>query len=152
MKGRKATPTVLKLLRGNPGKRELNGEEPRPVAAVPDCPAHLNDVAREEWSRLTRELSAVNLLTNLDRGSLAAYCVAWSRWCEAEQRVREMGAVVKSPTGFPIQNPYLAIANKAMEQMHKLAAEFGLTPSSRTRIKAPPTKQRDEFAEFLRSA
>ena len=31
MKGRKPTPTYLKLLKGNPGKRSLNKHEPKPA-------------------------------------------------------------------------------------------------------------------------
>ena len=37
-----------------------------------------------------------------------------------------------------IQNPLVGIANRAMELMHKFLGEFGLTPSSRTRLQAPP--------------
>jgi len=36
MRGRRPKPTRLKMLTGNPGKRPLNGNEPRPAAAVPD--------------------------------------------------------------------------------------------------------------------
>jgi P27 family predicted phage terminase small subunit len=43
--------------------------------------------------------------------------------------------MVRSPSGYPIQNPMLAIANKAQEQCLKILAEFGLTPSSRSRIR-----------------
>jgi len=46
--------------------------------------------------------------------------------------------VIKSPSGFPIQSPYLAIANKAMDQMTKLLTEFGMSPSSRTCVAVAP--------------
>ena len=58
MRGRRPKPTRLKMLTGNPGKRPLNGNEPRPAPAVPDCPAELGPLARTEWNRLVGELAA----------------------------------------------------------------------------------------------
>ena len=39
MRGRKPTPTHLKLVRGNPGKRPLNASEPKPQLTLPSPPA-----------------------------------------------------------------------------------------------------------------
>ena len=38
--------------------------------------------------------------------------------------------LLKSPNGFPVMSPYLFVANKALELMHKFQVEFGLTPAS----------------------
>ena len=46
--------------------------------------------------------------------------------------------MVKSPTGFPMQSPYLAVANRQAEIMMRIASEFGFTPASRSRIATPP--------------
>ena len=35
-------------------------------------------------------------------------------------------------------NPYLSIANKAMDQMRRFLIEFGMTPSSRARVTTVP--------------
>jgi P27 family predicted phage terminase small subunit len=69
---------------------------------------------------------------------LALYCQAWARWVEAERSLEKYGVMVKSPNGFPMQSPYLAVANKAMEQMTKLLTEFGMSPSSRARAAVAP--------------
>jgi len=45
--------------------------------------------------------------------------------------------MIKSPQGFPIQSPYLSIANRQAEIMMRIASEFGFTPPSRSRISAP---------------
>jgi phage terminase small subunit len=45
--------------------------------------------------------------------------------------------MIKSPQGFPIQSPYLAIANRQAEIMMRIASEFGFTPASRSRISTP---------------
>lgn len=69
----------------------------------------------------------------MDKAALALYCQAWGRWVEAEDYLKKYGVMVKSPNGFPMQSPYQAVANKAMEQMRALLTEFGMSPSSRTR-------------------
>ena len=56
MRGRKPKPTSVKILTGNPGKRRLNHEEPKPPVSVPECPVELSPTAKAEWDRLGREL------------------------------------------------------------------------------------------------
>jgi P27 family predicted phage terminase small subunit len=57
--------------------------------------------------------------------------------------------MVKSPNGFPMQSPYLAVANKAMEQMRGLLTEFGMSPASRTRISVQEPPGADAEFEAL---
>ena len=87
MRGRRPKPTRLKVLTGNPGKRPLNNAEPRPEAAVPNCPDELGETARREWNRLVGELASLKLLTNFDRAALAAYCGAYALWAEATEAI-----------------------------------------------------------------
>lgn len=141
MRGRRPKPTRLKVLTGNPGKRPLNADEPKPEAAIPDAPAELSPAARAEWDRLAAELGALGMLTRLDRAALAAYCGAYALWAEATEAIQKYGAMIKSPQGFPIQSPYLAIANRQAEIMMRIASEFGFTPASRSRISAPIESQ-----------
>jgi P27 family predicted phage terminase small subunit len=141
MRGRRPKPTRLKVLTGNPGKRPLNRDEPRPEVIIPDCPAELGPVARREWDRLVGELVKLKLLTNLDRAALAAYCGAYALWAEATKAIQKYGAMVKSPSGYPIQSPYVAIANRQAEIMMRIASEFGFTPASRGRISTPSTME-----------
>jgi P27 family predicted phage terminase small subunit len=138
MRGRRPKPTRLKVLTGNPGRRPLNMHEPIPEAEIPDCPLELGPVARAEWDRLVVQLASLRLLTNLDRAALAAYCGAYALWAEATEAIQKYGAMVKSPSGYPIQSPYVAIANRQTEIMMRIASEFGFTPASRSRIAAPP--------------
>jgi P27 family predicted phage terminase small subunit len=108
---------------------------------LPECPPELSPAAQREWARLAGELSKLNLITNLDRGALATYCGAYGMWAEAMEQIQKYGTMVKSPTGFPIQSPYLSIANRQAEIMMRIASEFGFTPASRSRISAPPQDQ-----------
>jgi P27 family predicted phage terminase small subunit len=149
MRGRKPLPSNVVRLRGNPGKRRLNDAEPRPAAKAPPCPACLGDEARKEWQRLSKELAALGLLTGLDRNLLAAYCQAHALWVEAVSSIGRYGTMVKSPNGFPMQSPYVAVANKQVDIMVRIAAELGMTPSSRTRIRVGDKPPEDPFEAFL---
>ena len=84
MRGRKPKPTALKIAEGNPGKRAINGYEPKPPSSLPDCPPHLSEVARDEWQRIAGSLNKIGLLTQVDRTTMAAYCQCYGRWVEAE--------------------------------------------------------------------
>ena len=149
MRGRKPTPTKLKLLAGNPGGRPLNDREPEPEVVIPDCPDHLSDVAKAEWERTAPELEGLGLLSEIDRAALAGYCAAWGRWVEAEEQLKKTGTIVKSPNNFPIQSPFLAIANKALEQMRGFLTEFGMSPSSRARVHAKPREDGGDAKEWF---
>lgn len=148
MRGRRPSPTRMKVLTGNPGKRPLNVDEPQPDPAVPECPPELSPVARREWDRLVGELTALRLLTNLDRAALAAYCGAYALWAEATEAIHKYGAMIKSPNGYPVQSPYLAIANRQAEIMMRIASEFGFTPASRSRIATPKEEDWTLFDAF----
>ena len=139
----------MKVLAGNPGKRGLNRAEAKPRRLLPRAPEHLDDEARAEWKRVSRDLYDAGLLTGVDRGALAAYCQAFSRWANAERRARELGAVIQTTQGNLVQNPWISIANRAMELMLKAAAEFGMTPSARSRVTAQVPERETSLAEAL---
>ncbi len=143
MKGRKPKPTHLKALAGNPGKRKLNANEPKPQLGA-DSPDHLSDRALEVWERVAPELERLQLLNPLSGETLAGFCDAYARWCAATKEIEKSGEVVKAPSGYPMQNPWRAIANKAFDQWTRLAAEFGMTPSAMSRIGAESKEQDEE--------
>lgn len=149
MKGRKPQPIALRIARGNPGKRRIDTSTLQPATLAPDPPPHFTGEALAEWQRVTTELLALGVIARIDRPALAAFCSAWARFVEADRQVRELGPIVKSPSGFPIQNPHLAVLNKATEQITKLCAEFGFTPSSRSRIHPATAQAPDAFDAFL---
>ena len=148
MKGRKPTPTPLKLLKGNPGRRPLNKAEPRPRIRVPRVPSHLDDAAKTEWRRVVRELKVLGLVSLMDRAALAAYCQAYSRWRQAEESLAKVGLLIQTTNGNVVQNPLVGIANRSMELMHRFMGEFGMTPSSRSRLSVGPSeREQDDPAE-----
>lgn len=140
---------------GNPGKRPMNDDEPRPpeLADADDVPIELegNAIALAEWQRLMPMLRRCRQITEADRGALLALCLEWSRYLTATRQIATLGLVVKAPSGYPIQNPYLPIATKALASCNKLWPELGLTPSSRSRVRREndgPGPDGDAFTEF----
>ena len=133
MRGRKPKPTGLRVIEGNPGKRSPSQDSPSPT-----CPSHLNPSAKAEWKRLAHEMHALGIISNLDRGALAAYCQAYGRWVEAERKLKETPALLKLANGTVQANPWLAIATKQLELMQRSMSELGLSPVSRTRVQVKP--------------
>jgi P27 family predicted phage terminase small subunit len=143
-RGRRPTPTHLKLLRGVPGHHPLNKHEPEPSASVepPPAPDFLSDYARAEWDRIAVELYRLKLLTVVDIAPLAAYCESYSVWRTSVEKLKEMaardpamsGLLVKTRHDSVMQNPLCLTMRQAASDMVRYASEFGFTPAARSRI------------------
>ena len=134
-RGPKPTPTATLRLRGS-WRADARKSEPKPKLGAPPMPSWLSREAKAEWKRVVPELERLGLLSQLDRAALALYAQAYGRWAEAEKELVVHGLIVKTKSGMLIQNPYLWIANRAAKQMSEMLAEFGMSPSSRTRVTA----------------
>jgi P27 family predicted phage terminase small subunit len=134
MRGRKPKPTAIRKAEGNPGKRAFNPHEPLPPGGKPSCPPHLSTVAKTEWKRICGILYDMGVITQIDRAVLAGYCQAYARWVEAERKLKEGPTLIKTPSGYVQQSPWLGISHKNQELMGRYMAELGLTPASRSKI------------------
>lgn len=150
-RGRKPKPTAIKELEGNPGKRPLNANEPKPAKKAPACPKWLDAEARKEWRRLAKKLENLGVLTDLDMGVFATYCNAYARRKEADEFISQHGTVVRTPSGYLQQLPQVSIAQTYAKLMNKCAEQLGLTPSARSRIiaDAPRTADINEMEALL---
>jgi P27 family predicted phage terminase small subunit len=149
-RGRKPKPTALKILHGT-NRRDRARDEPTPKRKIPKPPEHLTPAALAEWKRIAPELHELGLLTELDRAALAAYCQTYARWTEAEADVAKVGRLVRTNAGEAVANPNLAIADRALKQMHQFVAEFGMSPSSRTRVSATKSRGPSSVAKRKRA-
>ncbi len=133
MRGRRPKPTKLKKLAGNPGKRPLNRREPK-ATGRPVCPDHLDAIARSEWERVAPLLTEMGVLASVDMAALGSYCAAYSVWVQAQLDINLRGLSRKVPMKGMVTNPSVRLARDAMDQMRKFMTEFGMTPSSRSRL------------------
>lgn len=147
--GRKPKPTAVKVLEGNPGKRSLNRQEPKPEKKAPRCPAWLEDEAKKEWKRMARQMEQLGILTEIDMAAFAGYCQAYARWKEAEEYISEHGTVMKALSGYCQQVPQVSIAQTYLKIMNRFCEQFGLTPSSRSRIVAENGEDKESDAMEL---
>lgn len=135
-RGRPPTPKKLNDLKGDPGRRRRYETEPEAPEGTPDCPDHLDEIAREEWESVTTHLQSMGLLSTADRAAIELYCISYSRYRRAVENCQKYGDVILSPNKkVPMISPYATIQNQAFEQCRKLLLEFGLTPAARARMR-----------------
>ena len=119
MPGRPRTPTVLKVLRGNPGKRPLPKAEPRPaVGCEPPASVLADPVLLQEWQRHAPRLTRLGVLTEIDDDALAAMCVLQVKFRDMLEDERASPA---------------ALVNVSRE-LRALWARFGMTPADRSKV------------------
>lgn len=149
-KGPPPSPTAIHLLRGNPGKRPLPENEPQPELALPKPPANLSPAAKREWHKTGKKLLALGVISELDPGAFAIYCQNYTDWLATIEKLNKTGMLLKRHDGDIYVNPLFKIAAELQAASMRALIEFGMTPSSRTRVKAIPRRQKDEAEEFLR--
>ena len=132
------TPTNLKLLRGNPGKRAINHDEPQYIIKIPTPPKEFTKEQKALYRKIGRQLKAGRVITEIDGHALATYVEMYTEYKRAVHCLAVEGYLIETPNGMKMQSPYVSIKNKAYMAMRQIWAEFGMTPSSRTRIKALP--------------
>jgi P27 family predicted phage terminase small subunit len=169
--GRRALPSNVHLLRGNPSKLSASDlmDSFQPQVEIPDCPRHLWPAAKKEWKRISPELERYGLISKLDRSALALYCQCYARWVWAEEQLtRAMdaaataraaaeakgetytggdGVTVPTPNGHLGYSPHWVIANRAMEQVNKYLSAFGLEPCSRGKVQQSNNRQSGLFED-----
>jgi phage terminase small subunit len=126
----RSTPTALKKLAGNPGKRPLNEREPMPAGRIGACPEWFPADARLEWDRIVPELDRLGVLTSVDAATVEAHCLTYG----------EIVATVKA--GQPLKAALLG-------QMRAYASELGLTPAARAKMIVPKSGEHDPAEEFF---
>ena len=164
-RGPNKKPTALKVLEGNPGKRPLPQNEPKPapVVKVPKPPSWMNSDGKRAWKRLAPELERLGLLTVADLETFAAACQAYGIWVECERFFKKKDPETKKVYGRTyeytnkageaneVARPEVKIGQKALDQFKGLMSEFGLSPASRTRIEVKPPEEGQDPMEALLS-
>jgi P27 family predicted phage terminase small subunit len=147
-RGKKPLPSNVHQLHGNPGKRPLNDREPSPPIGRPRMPKDFDAVAQREWKRQAPVLRELGILTKIDHAMFEAYCQTYADWIKYTELAQKT-PLVKTPSGRIRISPYMELADRALKNLRAIATEFGLTPSSRSRIKAEPPENEDELEKFL---
>jgi P27 family predicted phage terminase small subunit len=152
LRGAAPTPTALKELRGNPGRRPLPENEPTtdPLSITPSSAIENDEVAKEFWYAVGNMTKAMNVAQESDRMALEILAMSLAEVRRAYIQLEERGRTVVYSNGVEQVSPYFSIMHKMMSQAMSIMKEFGMTPASRTRVKAmaQPTKK-SAFAKFM---
>lgn len=154
--GRKAVPTSLKVLMGNPGKRPLNKNEPKPKPVAPPCPAWLPAKAKYYWRQVAPELERLGLLTAVDGPALAVALTHLAIIAEAAAIIKRDGILTTdldhpAPDGTPGQRKHPAnqLIRDSSAAFKQWVSEFGLTPAARVGLSLPEVDEVNDFAGLI---
>ena len=135
--GRKAKPTALKLIDGNPGNRPINVQEPTPAKVYnPDPPPDFTDLQTAKWNEVSGKLAACRVLTELDLDALEIYCREWVNLHEAIADLAQRGKLMQMPTGGVMWNPSWSQLKHSQGVCRSIMGDFGMTPSKRSGLVA----------------
>ena len=92
----------------------------------PVPPIGLDAVAQAKWDQLVTLVweHGWNPGTAV---ALAIYCTNWFLWRAAEVELARAGPVIKSPSGYGIQNPHLGVSRRAQDELRKWGRIVGVT-------------------------
>lgn len=148
--GRKPKPTALKELAGNPGGRELNDAEPQPAPADPErVPYRLLPKARRFWLDNAPRLSALGLLSEIDLPAFQMMATHFGVAVQAAELIRSEGIMTKDEHQLDRKHPALQVLRDNSAAFRTYAAEFGMTPSARSRVRADVPEEQLSLAEML---
>ena len=119
-RGRKAKPTEIKRVNGNPGKRALNNNAPDFSAVVDIAPPIYFDGLEHAtmiWQSIVPELLKNEVLKITDMHNVEAFCMAYENYRQCQKDIAENGVTVQGAMGGPIKNPALTGINEALSTL-----------------------------------
>lgn len=143
-------PTQEHILRGNPSKKKLEPErEPKTeiISDLPDPPIYFGEYAIREWERSGPYLIRNKMLKEEDIAVFESYCMNIQLLIESAISIKDEGLKIMGARGW-VKNPAVSAFGQATTAIRGFAAEFGLSPSARSRIKLP-TEDGDVLSQLM---
>ncbi len=147
-------PTKLKLIHGTFRKDRAPANEPEPekVTDVPGPPSYLDKYAKKLWKSLAGELVEKGILTIVDIPALEVTCELYGQYRLSHEAVfcpvdPKTGRKVKRSLAEYMRGrnsqtmPEYTAMTKAFGAFKAYLIEFGLTPSSRSRLDLPESSE-----------
>lgn len=150
MRGPAKTPTHINLLKGNPGKRPINKNEPMPEKGKPKAPRYLKKMPRYWFEKLSDELDDIGVLTKLDSKALELLVEAYSEYRHHSDVLDKDGYTYKTNEGLIKPHPAATMKADAWKRAKAMLDSFGMTPSSRTKVSTISKDEVDPMEAFLK--
>ena len=156
MKGRKPKAREIQILEGRDKKNpsRFANDVPQTIEHEPQMPEHFDDQATAAWNTLREILTASKMWSATYQVTLVLYCETYSNYRRAVELVRISGQALRTQAEDGSielkRNPYSVELHRYKDELIKLSSEFGLTPSSRSRISLErSTEGDDDFLSLL---
>ena len=151
VRGTLPTPTKIRILNGNPSRRPLPTNEPQFAPGIPDRPP-MSAGARKQWDALVDEMALSGVLRRVDGGALAMLCEDLAMLDTLRKGLAAQAREITNKANEKKQqisgNALTALSRttegrRTLSTIRELSAqiiiqrrEFGLTPSSSTRVQS----------------
>lgn len=134
--GPRPLPKNITVLRAGKRPRTAVPEDQQPEVKVkiPLAPDGLTAEEIEVFNRMARLLAGMRVMSEVDVDALVLYSRCWAMYERAHKAIAESAPIVKSPSGYPIKNPWVTIERDNHDRCMKILEQFGCTPSGRTRV------------------
>lgn len=106
----------------------------------------IDNIAKNEFKRIIKNFSELEVIGNLDINNIGAYCNAYSFYLKATKELTDSGSLViekQLPNGSYtlVENPLIKIQKQYAEEMRKFASLCGLTIDSRLKLAVQKTTE-----------
>jgi len=142
-------PAALKVVQGTFRPDRAPKSPSRAQSGAPRAPKGMSQLGLGCWRRMVPRLIEAQVLTELDREMLAAFCECWAAYWDLKAIVQKEGYTTMGSRGNLRPHPAVGAMKVQLDYVVRLGREFGLTPASRSRIEALPEPPTDPTAEFL---
>ncbi|MCG8541235.1 MAG: phage terminase small subunit P27 family [Clostridia bacterium] len=124
-------------------------ENEKKSIVIPKPPTILSKVGKDKYYQIAQMLIEGSKFKIGDEIALAALCVNYQRWLQAERAIKKnKDLCFETETGYRQQIPEISIARDCMKTMLTFIREFGLTPKERAKIKELVLEEKDKDEEL----
>ena len=153
MRGRKPKAREVQIVEGRDKKnpQRFRNEVPETSNEEPIMPIYFDATAQEAWQTIKAVFTMSGMWSSSYQVPIELYCETYSNYRRSLELVRISGQALRiendDGTVTIKRNPYSVELHRYKEELIKLSIEFGLTPSSRSRIALQ--KDMDDKDDFL---
>lgn len=148
MQGRPPKPTALKQAQGNPGKRKLNRNEPKPKPLVPKTPTKSLPAVRKFWRTYGPLLERLGVATEADLAALELMAIHYAITKAALEAMTTPDGKLQltriDEAGVERKHPMLQIIRDNSAAFRLYSILFGLNPAARARLVVHEPQDEDE--------
>lgn len=162
-RGNQKQPIDLIIAKGKKHLTKAEIEERRSTEIHTDYinvkpPSYLDEEQKEEFYRVSKILSDIGIITELDEDCLAHYLISNSNYIEYTKTLNELNTKLKNAKKLEKKKEYmsqidlyLTYQDRALKQCRACANDLGLSISSRAKLVMPQPKEEkkeNKFAKF----